>query len=325
MRILIIGAGALGLLFGAYLSKENDVTFITRRKQQAEQIREYGCRLVTLAAEDIRYSPEAFTWEDHKEYDEYDLILVTIKQYHLANVLEEMKARISHRVSLLFILNGLGHNEAIAEKLPHIHVFLGSTQFGALKESDTVVLERGVGSLTIGQLSSQDKERDNDKQLYPSSSNGIELLMTSMQRGGIDIKINHNIEAILLHKCMINACINPLTALFKVTNGDLLTNMGLHQMQRKVFEEVIQVVQKANPSFLHENNNERDLWEEIKDVCRNTSRNKSSMLQDVENQRLTEIDAITGYFLHLAMQHEISVPYHDFLYHAIHIQESLYS
>lgn len=320
MKILIIGAGALGMLFGAHLARENNVTFLTRREEQAEQLRSQGGTVYLESGERCHFFPHACTWTTHPASFDYDFILITTKQYHLADFLPRIHTYISKTTPLLFVLNGLGHIELISSTLAEHHVYTGITQRGALKQADGSVKENGNGGLVFGPVFPSSATL-NEAVSHPKAA----AFMEECSKQGIHPIFTLAIEQEMLKKCIINACINPLTALFQVRNGQLVQNDRLLAMMKKSFQEMILLLHQKGGTAALGLGHEEELWEEIIKVCRNTSNNKSSMLQDFENKRKTEIQAITGYFLSLASAAQVSMPYNQFLYEAIQVLESSYS
>ena len=98
---------------------------------------------------------------------------------------------------------------------------------------------------------------------------------------------------------MVNAVINPLTAILSVPNGELVTNFSYEQLMDMYVDELAVILRIQNVA---------DMREHVKQVCRITAGNRSSMLKDLENGRQTEIDAILGYVLHEAQQTRARLP-----------------
>lgn len=106
---------------------------------------------------------------------------------------------------------------------------------------------------------------------------------------------------------MANALINPLTALFDIPNGALLDSPDTLKLMRELFEEA-SAVAFANGQKMGETD-----WQEIVTICRNTSRNHSSMLQDVKRQKRTEVESINGYLVARGKEAGITTPLHEVL------------
>ncbi|EPR28075.1 MULTISPECIES: 2-dehydropantoate 2-reductase [Geobacillus] len=267
LNIGIVGGGAIGLLLAAYLGRRHGVTVYTRRPSQARQLAEHGVALkkdgeTSVVA--VRAQPFAGA-----ELDE-PLVFVTVKQYDLASVCAQIDAFRRVR-TLVFLQNGMGHLEQLtmfADK----NVLVGVVEHGAMKLDDRTVAHTGAGKLTLASC-------------YGSFGDAWELREGER---GFPIEWADDWERILVDKLVVNAVINPLTALLQVKNGALLETAPYRDMMRQLFDEVRNVLplEDANRA-----------WERVVRICQKTADNYSSMYMDLANGRRTEIDAILGYVL----------------------------
>ncbi|MHA1618444.1 MAG: ketopantoate reductase family protein, partial [Promethearchaeota archaeon] len=121
----------------------------------------------------------------------------------------------------------------------------------------------------------------------------------------------------LWEKAIINCAINPLGALWQLTNGSLLEHPQYWEKAGTIVEEILQVAQKLGlslksiPYYL----------DKIRTVLSSTRLNKNSMFQDIENRRPTEIDFLNGYITRMAAKYAISVLYNENLVEMIKIRE----
>ncbi|WP_257350565.1 2-dehydropantoate 2-reductase [Pseudalkalibacillus decolorationis] len=290
MRVAIIGGGSVGLLFAAYLQKNrHEVTLYVRRKEQQTNLQQSGLVVHSLKTEFTTHPKVRIL--DTSPQESYDLVIVAVKSYDLELVLPILANGFNHSRSLLLLQNGMLHTRWISD-LTMFSVYLGSVEHGALRESDTEVLHTGVGRTKVAP--------------YLDGRSGL-----NWDKLSIDV-FPFQQEAdwynMLCKKLMINTVINPLTALLRVKNGDLLEQSNWLQMMERLFQETCRVMDVSEIETS---------WKELINVCENTSSNKSSMLRDIENGHRTEIDAITGYVLMVAEQKGIPIPYNQFIYQAI--------
>ncbi len=143
-------------------------------------------------------------------------------------------------------------------------------------------------------------------------SNQVEAMFSNLDNPLFPIRYEQDWQKMLQRKLVVNACINPLTALLHVKNGELITNMHHLKMVKAVFLEVMTILNVGN---------QQEMWEHVCDVCQHTSENRSSMLSDMENNRQTEIDSILGYLIHKAEQQHDQADILTFLYHGIKSKE----
>ena len=124
-------------------------------------------------------------------------------------------------------------------------------------------------------------------------------------------KFVDDLSVLLWQKLIINCAINPLTAMHKVKNGELAEP----QYQPRIISIVQEAVTVANACGIDINYSA--MFDKVKQVIQQTGANTSSMLQDVLNNKPTEIEFITGYLLQQAKQHEIKAPTNEMLYHKV--------
>lgn len=285
MEIGIIGSGAIGMLSGAYLSKEHAVTLYTRRKEQAKLINENGIRLWKNEHLPLKLNLQATAEAAYKE----PLLIVTVKHYQLPDIISKLK-ELSPRI-IVFLQNGMGHLSMLKTLTSH-HIFVGSVEHGALKIDDNTVHHTGLGCIKISS--------------YSHANNHLPILYNQID--DFPFEYNEDWKSMLSKKLLVNACINPLTAILRVPNGELAANPAYNRMAKAVFKEAFKVLQLQD---------EEAEWEHIMQICRNTAINRSSMLKDVEEGRKTEIEGIVGYLIHHAKEEALDVPILEFLYHAI--------
>lgn len=320
MKVFIVGAGALGILFGGYLHHAGHrIVYLTRTNEQAEQINTSGCRVYPNRGESFLFNPQALSIDEHNKsrlLADIDIVLITVKQPYLDNVLIWLKQHISSSVPILCLMNGLGHQEKISRDLSN-PIYFGVTSNGATRMESVEVIERGRGVTKIGKSGNLSgatafngtKDQPNDVL--------IRSLIGDLVRNQLQVMWSNEIEVEMWRKCIVNACINPLTAMFQVKNGMVVKDPHLHKMMRQLYTEISTLIQKTKGINAQKILNNDRLWKEIEDICRITSKNLSSMLQDIQNKRQTEIESITGYFLREAEKHCLTLPSHEFVYQAL--------
>lgn len=280
MKIGIIGAGSIGLLFSYYLNEKHQVTVYTRTKRQAELIQVNGVHLIegsTTKARKVKADPIEF-WNGDE-----DLTIITVKQYQLPSIISLIDKQLKMQGSLLFLQNGMVHLRFLSE-LKVSNVFLGAVQHGAVRVNEYTVSHNGNGGTRVA--------------VYRGEETHLKGLIGSVPEG-FQMELKEDYFEMLQSKLIVNAIINPLTATFQVSNGALLHNQYLNQITISLFEEIAAVLN------IH---NREEQFANVLSVCKKTSENKSSMLMDIESGRDTEIDAILGYVLEEAERKQIPAP-----------------
>jgi 2-dehydropantoate 2-reductase len=289
MKIGIIGAGAIGLLFSYFLSEKNQVTIYTRSKRQAELIHSEGvCLLDGDTTKNARV--EAIPFELWTGLEE--LTILTVKQYHLPTILPVLNDRIKDYGSLMFLQNGMGHLKWLSD-LHARRIYIGSVEHGASRVNEFTVSHNGVGITKSA--------------VYRGSKDYLEKLLGTTS-AKFPISLEDDYRTILLTKLIVNCVINPLTATFQVTNGALVSNPYFYQIVTSLFQEIANILNIQN---------REEHFANVLSVCKKTSANHSSMLKDIAAGRETEIDAILGYVLEEATQKQMQAPLTENYYNLI--------
>ncbi len=281
--ILIVGSGALALLFGAGLASAGyRVTLLGSWRQGIEAVRARGiclrsektCR--TLPAEAVT-TPEAvrgIRWA-----------LVLVKSWQTSRAAQQLRECLAEDGLALTLQNGLGNRETLEEALGSDRVLQGVTTYGATLLGPGEVRLGGVGKVLL--------------QADPRAA----IFHRALQEAGFEVEETHSLESAIWGKLVINSAINPLTALLNVPNGELLERPTARALMGEIAEETASVARAQGISLPFEN---ARLAAEA--VARQTAANLSSMLQDVRRGAPTEIDAICGAIARKAQELGLEAP-----------------
>jgi 2-dehydropantoate 2-reductase len=303
MRIGIIGGGSLGLLWAARLSGHADVTLFCKSKEQTELIRQYGIRLTALNGCETEYFVTA-EWIDHFPHSaDFDVLFLMTKQTALNQVLAAISSFIHENTYVVAWQNGLGHVEKL-QACDFLNCYAVVTTEGARRKSANHVAHTGNGYIRIGSVSAYSENR-----LDP-------FFTVLMQTCGMELV--DDIERCIWEKLAINVVINPLTAVLEVPNGKLL-ELGLQTTILQLIKELCMV---ADAKGFHLNRTE--IYHQVKEVCSKTAKNMSSMLQDIQHKRSTEINSLNAAVVAYAEQLNLSVPTHSALVDMIIAKTMLY-
>lgn len=276
MKIAIVGAGAMGSLYGALLSKNrtNQVILIDIWQPHVDAINKEGL----LLEEDgklEKYKHLKGTCNP-ESVGVVDLALIFVKSTMTREAMRTSQSIFGPETIILTLQNGLGNMEIIGEMTGSDKVLAGTTAHGATMLGPGRLRHAGSGKTVIGELSGEKtKELVNIEALF----NGV----------GIETEISKNVQGILWDKLLVNVGINALTGITHIENGKLLMYPEIEQLLELAVEEGLKVA-KAKGIKLEV----KDPINHAKDVCRATATNKSSMLQDVLNGKNTEIESING-------------------------------
>lgn len=283
MKVGVIGGGAIGLLVSSHLAEKHQVTLYVRRESQAAKINENGLTLYGACKQIAIKS--ALTVNMKSE----DCLIVCVKQSHIYSLIPELSNADEH-TPVIFLQNGMGHTEFISDlKQPLI---LGVVDHGALKIDDHTVSHTGKGSI---QLAPFQKVADTM----------LDDMVLKLNQPDFIVRRENDWFQLLIKKLIINAVINPVTALFEVRNAEIIRNPYIFKIAKEICQETVAVLDMDFDSE----------WDRVQKVADMTGNNLSSMLKDIQENRKTELEGITGYIMKNSKGREI--PYTTFIYNSI--------
>ena len=279
MRILVFGAGSLGTLVGGLLASVHDVTLVGRDRHVA-RVSKTGLDIV--GAESAHVTPAATTAETGHDAD---LALVTVKSFDTQAAAEALAA--CDVDAVLSLQNGL--TEEILDSHLDVPVLAGTATYGARLVAPGRVECTGIGRVVLGAL---------DGGTAPLA----ERAGKAFRDANINTLVASDMPRRRWEKLAVNAGINAVTALARVENGALASDEA-HEVAHRAARETARV---ARLERVHLPN--RVAREAIDRVVEQTAANRSSMLQDVESGKRTEVDAIHGAIVETAAKHDFEVP-----------------
>ncbi|MDN4523525.1 ketopantoate reductase family protein [Fictibacillus fluitans] len=291
MRIAVIGGGAVGLLFTSFFSHAGfEVTVCTRTKDQANLLNHEGIIVKAEKEEEKKYRLRASILSDYHEVPEY--VVVCVKQNRLETVIHELCHKLElQKSTLVFVQNGMGHIEKL-HSLPQDNIIAAVVEHGVSKPGENRIHHTGWGKVKAASI-----------------KGSIEMLFWErMKQYGFEVEPSERLNGIMEAKLVANSVINPVTALFGVKNGEVMSNPHLKRLAERTFEEACTSLGRSDREYL---------WSYVQKICTQTGENRSSMLRDIEQGQETEIDAISGYVLSLGQNMGIELPYTSFVYYGI--------
>ncbi|SIR57980.1 ketopantoate reductase [Haladaptatus litoreus] len=280
MDIVVFGAGSLGSLVGGLLAREHKVTLVGR-DPHATEVRESGLR---VGGEfDFRVHPNATS--DGNEL-RADCAIVTVKAFQTEAAAEQLAT--GEFDAVLSLQNGMGNEEILAEHLDS-PILAGTASYGAVLTDPGTVECTGIGEIVLGARKG-------------GGSEAARRLGTAFTSAGIETEIAADMPRRLWEKLAVNAGINPTTALSRVENGAVLSGEA-NEIAATAARETARVARADGVELTDE-----DAVSAVETVADATVSNVSSMRQDVESERKTEIDAINGYVVARGGKHGIETP-----------------
>jgi len=293
MRIAILGAGAIGCLFGIRLHESGqNVLLVNHNPRTVATIRRRGVALTEISGKSIKSRLKASRTLDDNYHP--DLVLVTVKAYDTGSVARQLRKKIDEGTLILSLQNGLGNIETLCRYLPRGSVLAGTTTEGALTTGPGTVAHTGKGSTYIGEFSGKLTKR-------------VGMIRDVFRNAGFRTHATKRVESVIWSKAIVNSAINPISVLARVSNKEILRNSDLKDAALRLVREGV-VVAKAHgvspspsPSSM------------LIEILTSARRNRSSMLRDIEAGRKTEIRQLNRAIAWLGRRLRVSVPYNTLL------------
>jgi 2-dehydropantoate 2-reductase len=290
MKIVMIGPGAMGSLFGGLLTRAGeDLWLVGYKKDQVETICSVGLTLEEKEGPQVipmRATP------DVTSVGKADLVIFFVKTYDTEKAVSDSLALEKEDTIFLTLQNGLGNEEVVYKKIDRKKVMLGVTGHGATLLRPGHVRHAGWGETFIGEPDHQITDR-------------ALRIARMFCDAGIETEVSSNIHEEVWGKLLVNVGINALTALTGFKNGQLLDYPETARLMEKLVVEATEVARRKGIVI------KEDPAERARKAAAATRENRSSMGQDFDHRRKTEIDAINGAVVREAQPLGISVPFNQ--------------
>jgi 2-dehydropantoate 2-reductase len=284
----------MGSAIGALLAKAgNDVTLVDVWKEAVEAINRAGLKIQNKAGE-IAVQPIRAVTSSEEVGGAVDLVLVFVKCYHTADAVQGAASIIGPRTTVLSLQNGWGNGPRIAEIVGREKVLLGVCYHSATVLGPGHVLHAGQGKTFMGELDGRDSDR-------------LRAIAGAFNAAGIEVAPSGQVLKEIWSKLALNVATLPTSSCIKLTADHLCDTDAMQSLMRELLKEVVAV---ANAQNIPLDFNER--WAAITGLLKKLAPNtKGSMLQDVEKQRVTEIDVMCGAIVEAGRRLGIPTPYNN--------------
>jgi 2-dehydropantoate 2-reductase len=288
MKILVVGAGAVGGYFGALLAQAGrDVTFLVR-PSRAQQLRSEGLRILSPHG-NLTLQPKIVTAEDLR--DPFDIIFLSVKAQTLDQTITDMKPAVGPDTMIYPVLNGMRHMDTLARSFDN-HASLGGVCMVStdLDEQGRIVQITPMQKLIYGELSGEITPR-------------IRFFDETMRNAGFETELSTSIMQAMWHKWVMIASLGLVTCLLDGPIGEINAVPDGEQTILQAIDECAAVgaacgfpLPQPIAAFLH------------RSVIAKDSKLTSSMYRDLQKGVPTEVEAILGDLLQHAHEHHLPTP-----------------
>jgi 2-dehydropantoate 2-reductase len=294
MKIAVVGAGAMGSLFGAMLAEAgNEVWLYDVWVEHVQTINKDGLR-IEREGQTRTLSIEATT--DPEQIGQAELVIIFVKSTHTASAAETARKLAGSDGAVMTLQNGMGNADILSEFIDPERVLAGTTSHGATLLGPGSIRHAGVGATTIGAWAETEQGRERARKLSD--------FFTKI---GIETEAVDDVRSVLWNKLLINIGINAITALTTIKNGQILDLEITRELSRNAVEEAMEIAGQMNIKV------REDAVDHVYAVAEATALNRSSMGQDVDNKRQTEIGTINGFIVRQAKRLGLKAPVNETL------------
>jgi len=268
VRLLIVGAGAIGCLFAARLKRAGfQITLLEKVQETVDRINADG---ITVEGVSGQYRVMVPAYSDRAPH-EPDLVILCVKSYDTREASETIRAWLQPDAPILTLQNGVGNIEILQKVFGRERVLGGVTAEGATLVTPGKIRHAGQGETIVG------------------GGKAAGEVASVFEKAGFNIRAVDDIYPFIWGKLIINVGINALAAITRLKNGRLPELKGTRSIMEEAVKEAVTIIKAKNIDIPIP-----DPLGRVMEVCEATAGNMASMLQDVLNQKRTEIDSING-------------------------------
>ena len=305
MKIGVVGAGAMGSLFGTLLAESgNEVWLCDIWEDHIRAMNQDGL-MVEYKAKTRNVRLNATTNPD--TIGKCELVLVFVKSTQTESAAKTAAQLVGRNGFVITLQNGMGNADTIAAYVESNRILVGTTSHGATLLGAGNIRHAGKGPTIIGNWGGADKE-------FKIARHTADLFT----QAGIETTAVEDVRAVIWDKLLVNVGINAITALTGIKNGQILDLESTRELSYLAVEEAAAVA-RAQGIEIGE-----DPMSHVFQVAVATAPNRSSMGQDVDHRRLTEIGSINGFVVREARRMGLAAPVNQTLTALVETMEAHY-
>lgn len=300
MKIAVIGAGAMGSIYGAHLSLNNEVYMVDTSAVTVDHIEAEGIKLQEDGTENI-YRPHAVTCTESME--PVDLVILFVKSLFSKAALAGNQCLIGPDTYVLTLQNGSGHEDILGEFVDKDHIIIGTTEDNGAVLSPGCVKRGGKGNTNVGML-------------VEDKAGFLPKLKEAFESCGFTVNIHSNIQQLIWDKLFTNVSLSVVTGILQVDIGYIAANEHAWNMTARLIHEAVAVARGLGLEA-----DEEAIMEKVRKTSEASPKGCTSIRADLQNGRRTEVETISGSVVRAAKKCGIPVPTHEFVVETIHAIE----
>lgn len=300
MKIVVIGAGAMGSIYGGHLSQNNEVYIVDTNQQVVDSINENGLLIDENGTTNV-YHPKAVSTTEG--ITDVDLVILFVKSTFSEIALAGNKNIIGENTRLLTLQNGAGHEHILMEFALKERVIIGTTEDNGAVLGFGHVRRGGEGKTNAGMLV-EDKE------------GFLPKMKESFDSCGFQLKLHDNIQQLIWDKLFTNVSLSAVTGILQVDMGYIAGNEYAWNLTCALIHEAVLTAKAMGLTV-----DEAAITEKVKETSLNNPNGCTSIRADLRDGRRTEVDTISGAVVKAAAEVGVAVPSHQFVVNMVHAME----
>lgn len=299
MRIAILGAGAMGSLFGSYLSQKNEVWLVEIDQEKVDFINREGVK-IREADKDVIFHPRAVS--SAKGLGEMELVLVFVKAMFSESALTANRELIGRNTYVMTLQNGAGHEQTILKFADREHVVIGTTKHNSSILETGYINHGGGGESCIG--------------LLDGGSTVLRGIADTFTECGFVTEVSDNVRKLIWNKLFINVSASVMTGVLQSSLGFLKDSAHAWALVERLAREAAAVANAGGMDFDAE-----AVVRDVRMLVENSHNGYTSIYADLRDGMRTEVDTISGSVVSEAKRLEIAAPSHEFVVELVHAME----
>lgn len=300
MRIAVIGAGAMGSIYGGHLSLHNDVYLIDTNQTVVDHINQNGL-ILQEDGRDVTYHPTAVTSTEGIE--PVDLVILFVKSLFSKAALTNNKGIIGPDTYLMTLQNGSGHEDILGEFAPENRIIIGTTEDNGAVLGLGHVRRGGSGKTNIGMLTK-------DTEAF------LPKLKECLDSCGFQGNIHENIRQLIWNKLFTNVSLSAVTGVLQVPMGFIAGNEHAWAITKQLIHEAVAVAHGLGLEA-----DEEDITEKVRQTSLNSPEGITSICADLRDGRKTEVNTISGSVVRASKKCGVPAPTHEMIVELVHAME----
>lgn len=300
MRIAVIGAGAMGSIYGGHLSLHNEVYLVDTNQAIVDHINENGL-ILQENGKDVVYRPHAVT--STAGLEKMDLVILFVKALFSQAALRGNQGIIGPDTYVLTLQNGSGHEDILGEFVPQNHIIIGTTNDNGAVLAPGHVRHGGEGETNIGMLVE-------DTEAF------LPKLKEAMDSCGFKAQIHANIQQLIWNKLFTNVSLSALTGVLQVPMGFIAGNEHAWTITKRLIHEAVEVAHGLGLEA-----DEEAITEKVKHTSEGSPEGITSICADLRDGRRTEVNTISGSVVRASKKCGVPAPTHELIVEMVHAME----